>query len=101
MLYDPYRAEYAIHSVYGLANYSYKERYFIDFTGRVDWASTLASPKRNEVKPFFYPSVNTSFILSQIFELPKSINYWKLRASIAGVGGEEPNPLITFMDIAV
>ncbi len=92
VLYDPYREEYAIHSVYGLANYSYKEKYFIDFTGRVDWASTLASPKRNEVAWFFYPSVNTSFILSQIFELPKSINYWKLRASIAGVGGGGTEP---------
>jgi len=96
VLYDPYRAEYAIHSVYGLANYSYKDRYFIDFTGRVDWASTLASPKKNEVKPFFYPSVNTSFILSQIFELPKSINYWKLRASIAGVGGGGTKPYNNF-----
>jgi len=92
VLYEPWREEYAIHSVYGLANYSYKEKYFIDFTGRVDWASTLASPKRNEVAWFFYPSVNASFILSQIFELPKSINYWKLRTSIAGVGsgGKEP-----------
>lgn len=96
VLYDPYRAEYAIHSVYGLANYSYKDRYFIDFTGRVDWASTLASPKRNEVKPFFYPSVNSSFILSQIFELPRSINYWKLRASIAGVGGGGTKPYNNF-----
>lgn len=92
VLYEPWREEYAIHSVYGLANYSYKEKYFIDFTGRVDWASTLASPKRNEVAWFFYPSVNTSFILSQIFELPKSINYWKLRASIAGVGGGGKDP---------
>ncbi len=87
VLYQPLRKEYAIHSVYGLANYSYQEKYFIDFTGRVDWASTLASPVTGKVPYFFYPSINSSFILSQIFELPKSINYWKLRASIAGVGG--------------
>lgn len=92
VLYEPWRQEYAIHSVYGLANYSYKEKYFIDFTGRIDWASTLASPKTNKVAWFSYPSVNTSFILSQIFKLPKSINYWKLRTSIAGVGGGGKEP---------
>ncbi|MGE8377382.1 MAG: SusC/RagA family TonB-linked outer membrane protein [Sphingobacterium sp.] len=92
VLYQPFRKEMAIHSIYGLANYSYKEKYFIDFTGRVDWASTLASPVTGKVPFFFYPSVNSSFILSQIFELPKSINYWKLRASIAGVGGGGQEP---------
>ncbi|MDM1293863.1 SusC/RagA family TonB-linked outer membrane protein [Sphingobacterium sp. N143] len=92
VLYRPYRKEIAIHSIYGLANYSYKEKYFIDFTGRVDWASTLASPVTGKVPFFFYPSVNSSLILSQIFELPKSINYWKLRASVAGVGGGGQEP---------
>jgi hypothetical protein len=78
--------EYAANSLYALLNYSYKDMIFVDATNRIDWASTLASPKRNEVKPFIYPSLNTSFVMSQLLNLPKAINFWKIRASIAQVG---------------
>ncbi|MGX9247081.1 SusC/RagA family TonB-linked outer membrane protein [Sphingobacterium multivorum] len=87
IVYLPYREEYAANSLYALLNYSYKDMIFVDATNRIDWASTLASPKRNEVKPFIYPSLNTSFVISQLLNLPKAINFWKVRASIAQVGG--------------
>ena len=55
----------------------------MDITGRNDWSSTL--PKQN--RSFFYPSVSTSFILSDIFNLKSNnLNLWKLRASWAKVG---------------
>src|SRR5690606_6828769 len=60
----------------------------------VDWASTLASPKKGNVKPFFYPSVNASLVLSDIFELPEEISFWKFRASAAGVGGGGKRPYL-------
>ncbi len=94
VVYKPLREEYAVHSLYGLANFSYKETFFIDGTLRVDWSSTLASPLKNEVSPFFYPSVNGSVLLSQLFELPTQISFWKFRASIAGVGGGGKNPYL-------
>lgn len=94
VIYNPRREEYAVHSLYGLANFSYKEAYFIDATLRVDWSSTLASPIRNEVSPFFYPSLNGSVILSQLFDLPKEISFWKLRATVAGVGGGGKRPYL-------
>jgi len=92
--YDPYLAKYAVNSLYGMANGSYKDVLFLDATIRVDWASTLASPKKGNVQPFFYPSVNASLVLSDIFELPTNISFWKLRASAAGVGGGGKRPYL-------
>lgn len=92
VIYNPLREEYAVNSLYGLANFSYKDAYFIDGTLRVDWSSTLASPIKNEVTPFLYPSLSGSVILSQIFELPSQISFWKFRATMAGVGGGGKTP---------
>jgi TonB-linked SusC/RagA family outer membrane protein len=85
-----YDRNYKVNSVYGLAAFGYKDRYFVDFTARSDWSSTL--PKKSW--SFFYPSVNASFILSEIFHLPKQISYAKLRMSVAD-GGNDPDPYQT------
>ncbi|MCD9617808.1 SusC/RagA family TonB-linked outer membrane protein [Chryseobacterium gleum] len=72
-----------VDSVYGLLTLGYDNKVFVDVTGRNDWSSTL--PKQN--RSFFYPSVSTSFILSDIFNLKSNnLNLWKLRASWAKVG---------------
>lgn len=94
VIYNPRREEYAVHSLYGLANFSYKDAYFIDGTLRVDWSSTLASPIKQDVSAFFYPSLNGSVILSQIFSMPSQISFWKLRATVAGVGGGGKRPYL-------
>lgn len=73
-----------VNSVYGMASFSYKGKYFIDVTGRNDWSSTL--PVANN--SFFYPSVNSSFILSDIFKLPSPISFAKARFSWAQVGND-------------
>ena len=73
-----------VNSLYGLFSLSFKDQIFLDVTGRNDWSSTL--PVQNN--SFFYPSVNTSFILSEIFNLPKSLEYFKYRLSLAQVGND-------------
>jgi len=73
-----------VNSVYGMASFSYRGKYFIDVTGRNDWSSTLPSVNNS----FFYPSVNTSFILSDILKLPKQVSFAKARISIAQVGND-------------
>ncbi|MEJ7914367.1 MAG: SusC/RagA family TonB-linked outer membrane protein, partial [Chitinophagaceae bacterium] len=73
-----------VNSVYGLASLGFKNKYFIDITGRNDWSSTL--PARNN--SFFYPSVNTSFVLSDIFVFPKLLSFAKIRFSAAQVGND-------------
>lgn len=79
----PKPSDQQMDSVYGLLSANYDNKVFLDVTGRNDWSSTLNKDNRS----FFYPSVSTSFILSDIFNLSNSnFNYWKLRASWAKVG---------------
>lgn len=75
-------------SVFGSVDLSYKNYLFLTATGRNDWFSTL-SPKDNNI---FYPSVGASFVLSEAFTLPVWVNFAKLRASWAQVGGATPIP---------
>ncbi|MGJ8715859.1 MAG: SusC/RagA family TonB-linked outer membrane protein [Maribacter stanieri] len=83
-----------INSFYGLAKFGYKDFLFIDVTGRNDWSSALATPFSVDNTSFFYPSVSSSFILSEVVELPKTISFAKLRASWAQVGNDT-NPYQT------
>ncbi|MFR1599803.1 SusC/RagA family TonB-linked outer membrane protein [Odoribacter splanchnicus] len=73
-----------VNSVYGTATLSYANKIFLDVTGRNDWSSTLPSGNNS----FFYPSVSTSFILSDLLRLPEQISFAKLRASWAQVGND-------------
>lgn len=73
-----------INSVYGMGSLSWDDKIFLDVTGRNDWSSSL--PANNN--SYFYPSVSSSFILSDLFELPKTISYLKYRASYAKVGAD-------------
>ena len=74
----------AINSVYYTANFDYKNKLFLDVTGRNDWSSTLPKNSRS----FFYPSVSTSALMNELFTLPTQISYLKLRASWAQVGND-------------
>lgn len=77
-------AEQKINSVYGFGQISYKNWFFVDFTGRNDWTSMLA-PGNNS---FFYPSVTGSIVLSDIFETKEiGISLLKLRGGWSKVGG--------------
>lgn len=76
-----------VNSVYGMASVGYKNMIFVDATLRNDWSSTLQKGNWS----FMYPSVNTSFILSDIFNMSHKINYSKARFSFARVGnGTDP-----------
>ncbi len=83
-----------INSFYGLAKFGYKDFLFLDITGRNDWSSALATPFSVGNTSFFYPSVSSSFILSEVIDLPKAISFAKLRASWAQVGNDT-NPYQT------
>jgi TonB-linked SusC/RagA family outer membrane protein len=95
LTYYPDRSSYQINSIYGVVNLSYKNYLFAEVTGRQDWNSVLATPGRTDNVGFFYPSINTSFILSDVAKLPTFINYVKLRASYAQVGSGGTTPYRT------
>lgn len=89
-------------SVYASAEVGFKGAYYLSLTGRNDWPSQLAGPQSGS-KSFFYPSVGLSLVLSQIIpNMPKQLEYVKIRASYASVGSAFErfiaNPLHTWPD---
>lgn len=77
-----------INSLFAVAKLEYDNWLFFEITGRNDWSSALATPSSSDGTSFFYPSVSSSFILSEITELPQIISFAKLRASWAAVGND-------------
>lgn len=66
----------------GTLGANYKEFLFLEGTVRRDRTSTM-HPSNNS---FVYPSVNSSFVFSDAFDLPNLISFGKLRASWGIVG---------------
>ena len=81
-------SQIGINSNYGSANFGYKNWLYLNVTGRQDQFSTLSA----ENNSLFYPSAGVSAVLSDAFKLPAAINFAKIRASWAQVGGGGPNP---------
>ncbi len=79
-----YREAKGVYSAYSSVDVGYKSLLFLGFTGRLDKSSTLTENNSS----FFYPSVSLSAIVSDMLTLPKAINYLKLRAAYAKVGGD-------------
>lgn len=75
--------ESAINSVYGSGQLAFRDFWFVDFSARNDWSSTL-SPQNNS---FFYPSVSTSIILTDAFDIKSDVlNMLKIRGGWAQAG---------------
>ncbi len=89
-----------INSLYGTLQFNYDKFLFLDFTGRNDWSSTLSKDNRS----FFYPSVSTSFVFSELIHKSDNslpwLTYGKIRASYAAVGNDMgPYQLYNFFSI--
>ncbi|WP_298369812.1 SusC/RagA family TonB-linked outer membrane protein [uncultured Lutibacter sp.] len=66
---------------------SYKDYLFLNATGRNDWSSSL--PKNNN--SYFYPSVSTSVIFTDAFNLNSDVlTFGKFRAGYASVARSAP-----------
>ena len=71
--------------VYGDIGISYKSLLYVNITGRNDWSSTL--PVENN--SYFYPSVSSSFIFTELLPGNDVLSFGKLRLSWANVGSDE------------
>ncbi|MNK33264.1 TonB-dependent Receptor Plug Domain protein [compost metagenome] len=91
----PDTSRYRINSFYGVLSANYKKYLYLDVTGRKDWSSVLATATRTDNVGFFYPSISSSFILSEFFKLPKFVSFAKLRASVSQVGSGGTTPYRT------
>lgn len=87
-------SKHNIYSVYGSLGLNYDTYLFVDGTFRNDWSSALNADNRS----YFYPSISTSFVFSQLMAknggLPSWLTYGKIRGSFAAVGNDmEPYQL--------
>lgn len=84
-----------INSLYGLINLDWQNKIFVDITGRNDWSSTLPAGNNS----YFYPSVSTSYVLTELMPLPMVISFAKARLSWAQVGTDtEPYRIAKYYD---
>ncbi|PKQ64599.1 hypothetical protein BZG01_14570 [Labilibaculum manganireducens] len=81
---NDYYEEKNVNSVFGSASIGYKNFWFVDFTARNDWSSTL--PEDNN--SYFYPSVSTSFLFSELLPEVSWLDFSKLRLGWAQVGND-------------
>jgi TonB-linked SusC/RagA family outer membrane protein len=76
--------EKRINSLYGLANFSYQSKLFLNFNLRNDWSSTLPAGNNS----FAYYAAGASYVLSNDLRLPRAIDYLKVRFNASRVGGD-------------
>ena len=76
---------YEVNSLYGSAQFGFKNYLFLDVTGRNDWSSTLPADNNS----FFYPSASLSAVVTDIFDIQSDVlSFMKLRGSWAQVGND-------------
>jgi TonB-linked SusC/RagA family outer membrane protein len=77
-----------VQGVYGSAAFTYKNWWTVEGTARNDWSSTLPAGDNS----YFYPSVNTSIVLTDALPNMQSsvLTSLKLRAAAARVGSDAP-----------
>lgn len=68
-------------SVYALADLELYRAFYLSLTGRNDVISTLPIANNS----FFYPSVSTSVIISQLAKMPEWVSFLKVRGSLSRV----------------
>ena len=69
-------------SLFGSATFDYNKYLFVNVTGRNDWTSTIPVERNS----FFYPSISSSFIFTEVFPSLGRVMNGKLRAAYAEVG---------------
>ncbi len=76
----------AVNSTYGSGSFTWDGWWTVEGTARNDWSSTLPQGKNS----YFYPSVNTSIVLSDLLPSIRRgpVSYLKLRGGSARVGND-------------
>ena len=80
--------ETILQSVYASVNLGYNDMFYIDFSARNGWSSTLIGT--DDGASYFYPSIGGVVLLSNVFTLPEFISFLKIRATSAKAAKEVP-----------
>lgn len=70
-----------LYSVYGGATIAFDERYYVEITGRNDWASTLPA----ENNSYFYPGISLNWNFKDQIKIPQ-LQFGKIRMAWADAG---------------
>jgi TonB-linked SusC/RagA family outer membrane protein len=74
-----------VNSLYGAANFQYRDYLSLDVTGRNDWSSTL--PEDNN--SYFYPSISAALVFTDALNMQSDLlSSGKIRASWTRVGND-------------
>ena len=68
------------------AGFDWRSTVFINITGRNEWSSTWGS----KTSSVFYPSINGSFVFTELMKTNKILSYGKIRLGYAQVGINPP-----------
>ena len=75
----------AVRSLYGYLNFDWNDIYFLDFTARNDWSSTL----HRDYRSYFYPSIAASVLINKAFNITShQIDLLKLRLAWSQTGND-------------
>jgi TonB-linked SusC/RagA family outer membrane protein len=81
--YHNFGARKEVQAVFAAATVGYKNMLYADITARNEWSSTVDNS-------YFYPSIGATALLTEMFQMPESISFAKVRASYAQVGNDIP-----------
>ncbi|MEP6691169.1 MAG: SusC/RagA family TonB-linked outer membrane protein [Gemmatimonadaceae bacterium] len=81
-----FKSQRKVNSVYGSGSFTWDGWWTVEGTARNDWSSTLPKGKNS----YFYPSVNSSVVLSDMMPSirNKFLSYAKVRGAYAQVGND-------------
>ena len=77
-------------AMYLYGDITYKNMLTVNFSGRNDWSSTLTYPDGHGTYTYFYPSIGTSWVFSDLLNDNRSFDFLsmgRLRASLGYTGG--------------
>lgn len=79
-----YISEKKVNSIFGAANFGFKDFLYIGGTLRNDWSSSLPAGNNS----YLYPSLGMSLVFSELLGTNGFLSFGKIRASVAQVGSD-------------
>ncbi len=74
-------------SLFFQSSIGFKDYLTLNIYGRNDWNSTLVYNDGHGEYSYFYPGADLAFVFTDLFKLPKAVEFGKLRVSYVEAGG--------------
>ncbi|MRG43571.1 SusC/RagA family TonB-linked outer membrane protein [Chitinophaga sp. SYP-B3965] len=74
-------------SLFFQSSIGFRDYLTLNLYGRNDWNSSLVYPDGHGDYSYFYPGADLAFVFTDLFKLPKAVDFGKLRLSYVEAGG--------------